>query len=271
MSPMRRIQAFEIHDLDRCPAFVRQTVVESLGLALRITGVCRVAAGAFRRFVQRTGARRVLDLCSGSGEPIALLLDALHGVGAVPPQFVLSDLHPHLAQLDAVAARHAPLVEVVRRPVDATRVPPDVDADARTIFNALHHFPPRVVRALLADSAARGQPLFVFEAAVRRPLRSIGMLGAVLAGAAVNPVVTRRHRLLKAVATWGVPLLPGVLLWDSCVSYLRQYRLDELRALASGLDPGWSLRHEVLRSGPLLAATVVTWEPAAAGAAPPGA
>jgi hypothetical protein len=235
-----RVQAFEFNELAGCPAFVRDSIVEALGAGLRWGGMYDAVGPIFAEFLSRSGADAVLDVCSGSGEPASILLDALARAGAPGPRFALSDLFPNVPALEVVAARHPGRVEVVRAPVDATAVPTEVDRGARTIISAFHHFPPDLARRILADCVAKRRAVFIVEA-LRRDLRSLlSILPAMTVAALVNPLRTRSDRAKKALATWVVPVVPAAGLWDAVVSDLRSYREDELRALVEPLGGGYA-------------------------------
>lgn len=240
---MRRIQAFEWNDLTACPRFLRETIVEALGNGLRLGRIFEGVGPVFAEFCRRAGCDSVLDLCSGSGEPVSILADALARQGLPAPRFVVSDLLPNVAAMERVAARHPGLVEVAREPVDATDVPPHLDRPARTIINALHHFPPELAARIVADSVAKRRALFVLEAFPRSLARMAATLPALTAAAAINPLVAPRDRALKALATWVTPATAILGLWDAVVSALRMHDEGELRAMAAGAaDYDWEFR-----------------------------
>jgi len=237
---MRRIQAFEWNDRAETPRFVRDSIVEALGAGLRWGRILDGLGGPFAEFCARAGATDVLDLCSGTGEPVSILLEAFDRQGRAAPRFHLSDLHPNLEVMRAVAARHPGRVRVVERSVDATAVPAELEHQARTVFNALHHFPPGVAARLLADAVASRRPVFVAEA-MAGDARSLLAIAPIMAGALLaNPLRARRDRALKALFTWGLPLVPLAGLWDAVVSDLRIHREADLRAMVAPLAEGWS-------------------------------
>ena len=74
-----------------------------------------------------------------------------------------------VAEDDLCAAPKQP--QVVPEPVDATNIPPELsDGRARAIINALHHFRPELVQAMLADAVAGGVGIFIAEGFARNPL-----------------------------------------------------------------------------------------------------
>ncbi|MCO5165430.1 MAG: class I SAM-dependent methyltransferase [Planctomycetes bacterium] len=238
-----RVHAFEFNERPECPRFLREAIVEALGTGLRWGRIYDGVGPVFAEFCARAGCDEVLDLCSGSGEPVSILLGALARAGVAAPRFVLSDLLPNVPAMEQVAARHPGRIEVVARPVDATAVPAEVDRPARTVISAFHHLPPDLARGLLADCVARRRAVFLLEALSGDLRGLLAILPAMTAAALATPLLTRRDRLKKALATWAVPVVPALGLWDAVVSDLRTYRADELRAMVAPLGGGYAWEH----------------------------
>jgi hypothetical protein len=121
-----------------------------------------------------------------------------------------------------------------REPVDAANVPRDLTG-FRTIFTAFHHFRPEQARAVLADAVAKGEGIGVFECAGRSVLMLLGILPTPLRVLIATPFI-RPFRWSRLFWTYVIPALPLVLLFDSAVSVMRMYSVDELRSLTVGLE-----------------------------------
>ena len=243
---MRRIQAFEFNDTALFPRFLRESIVETLGLGLRWGRIYDAVSPLFASFIERAHVRSVLDIGTGTGEPASILVGALERAGLKAPRFVLSDLFPNLTALARVAARHPGQIEFVRTPVDATNVPPEVDQPARMVISAFHHFPPELARKLLADSVAKGRPIFILEAFPRQLRRLVSILPVMAAAIFVNPFVSGHDRLLKILFTFVIPVIPLAGFSDAVVSILRIHSEGELRALAESLGGSFAWEyHEV--------------------------
>jgi hypothetical protein len=219
----------EIHDLPWCPPSLRDGLTDFLAFALNLARVYEPAGPMLRRAVARTGARRIVDLCSGAGGPWRRLAPQV----GVP--VVLTDLYPHRG----ASGVHA-------EPVDARAVPAQLDG-FRTVFTAFHHFRPAEAREILADAVARRQGIAVFEAVRRAPWEILVVaftwLGILLAGPFIRP-----WRWSRFFWTYAPPLLPLLGTFDGVVSCLRTYSPAELRALTRGLD-GYDWEAGELRGG----------------------
>jgi hypothetical protein len=243
---MGRIHAFEVNDTAFFPRFLRESIVETLGLGLRWGHIYDAVSPLFASFIERAGVSSVLDIGTGTGEPASILLGALERAGLKAPRFVLSDLFPNETALERVAARHPGMIEIVRTPVDATNVPPAVDQPARMVISAFHHFTPELARRLLADSVAKRRPIFILEAFPRKLRRVVSVLPAMTAAIFANPFLCGHDRLLKLVFTFLIPIIPIAGFFDAVVSVLRIHSESELRAFVEPLGGGfvWEC-HEV--------------------------
>ena len=112
------------------------------------------------------------------------------------------------------------------RSVDATAVPPAMQG-FRTLFTCLHHFPPQLVKAIVADAVAKGEGLGVFEITSRdSPTFFSGAIWMPLS-AWLFPLLRRPFRLDYFFCANVVPLGPLVNMHDGLTSCLRTYRCGE--------------------------------------------
>lgn len=229
---MGRLHLVEIHDLPWCPPSLRDALTDFLAFALNLARAYEPVGPMIREAVARTGARRVVDLCSGAGGPWPRLAPVV----GVP--VVLTDLYPHRAM-------HP-------ERVDARAVPPSLDG-FRTLFSSFHHFRPADARAILEDAVRRRQGIAIVEAARRAPLDIAVVAGTWLGTLAAAPFI-RPFRWSRLLWTYLPPVLPLLGTFDGVVSCLRAYSPAELRQLTRGLDSyEWAIGR--VRSG---------WSPLAA-------
>jgi hypothetical protein len=229
---MGRLHLVELHDLAWCPRSLRDALTDFLAFTLNLGHTYAPAGPMLRQAVRRTGATRVVDLCSGAGGPWSRL------GGEVGVPVVLTDLFPH---------RGAALYHV---PVDARAVPPGLKG-FRTLFTSFHHFRPAEARAILADAVRARQGIAIFEAARRRPfdiaLIALTWLGVLVAVPFVHP-----FRWSRLCWTYLPPVLPLVGTFDGVVSCLRWYSPAELRALVQDFDEySWDIGTTRDRRSPL--------------------
>lgn len=229
---MRRVQLIEIHDQPWFPAFLRDQVTDDLQILLNIGKPYGDILPQLRKGIERAGADRVLDLCSGAGGPWPWMADALEWLEGMRIHVELSDKYPNAAARQRVE-RDSGNLHYREESVDATRVPREL-AGFRTLFTSFHHFPPEQAREILRDAVANRQGIGVFEIPGRRPLTLLLLPLVPIADIVVVPFL-RPRPLVRLVWRWLLPIVPLVLLFDGIVSCLRAYSPGELRELTSGL------------------------------------
>jgi len=215
-----RLHLVEIHDLASCPPSLRDALTDFLAFTENLAGAYDPVGPLLRRGLERTKARRIVDLCSGAGGPWRRL------AAQVGVPVLLTDRYPHRGGAADLPFHPAP--------VDARAVPAELEG-FRTIFTAFHHFPPAEARAILADAVQRGQGIGVFEIARRAPLE-IAVVAFTWLGTLVSVPFMRPWRWSRLVWTYLPPVLPIVGTFDGVVSCLRTYSKAELKELVRGLD-----------------------------------
>ena len=230
---MRRAHLFEWTDLAALPAVVRRIQTDYLRAVSEGADAHAVVLPAIVHALRRTGCRRIVDLCSGSGGPLVALRGRIEAeVG--PIEVVLTDLYPGAAPSD---------VAYDPRPIDARRVPEDLRG-MRTLFEGFHHFRPDDARAIVADAVSRREPIAIVEGTER----TWGMLLAMaLVVPLLVPIVTltsiRPLDPARVLLTFVLPVASLTIAWDGLVSCLRTYTVEELREMtaAAGGDYDWDI------------------------------
>lgn len=230
---MRRRQLFEIEDQPWCPPSLRDGLTDYLRFALDLTKPYSAIAPRLADAVKRSGARGIVDLCSGGGGPWRTLLPVLRAAGCDVP-VRLTDRYPNVDAFETVAAKTGGRVGYVPEPVDATAVRGDVTG-FRTLFTAFHHFPPELARGVLRDAVRGGHGIGIFEFLERKPHNFIGSVLLAPLVVWLTVPVTRPFRWSRLFWTYPVPLLPLVAAVDGTMSILRSYSPAELLELTRDL------------------------------------
>ena len=181
-----------------------------------------------------TGVAHLVDLCSGAGGPIPVLLQALATEG-ISPHVTLTDRFPNLPAFQHAADGSNGQVSFHAQPVDARAVPPELHG-FRTMFNAFHHFSSSAALEVLRDAVRAREPIGVFEIPDRRwsTLLSLLLLTPLMV-AATTPFI-RPFAWRRLLWTYVVPLVPLTCWWDGIVSQLRAYTVAELQRLAAAAE-----------------------------------
>jgi hypothetical protein len=258
---LRRFHLFELEDQAWFPRVIRDAGTAFLRTAVEITGQSRLLLPPLAAALYETGERRIVDLCSGGGGPLPSLVELLAEDG-IQVHAKLTDLFPNQGALELASADSRGRIEFVPTPVDASQIPSDLPG-FRTLFNALHHFPPSEARAILSDAMESQQPIGAFELVARHPIQLIGMLFAPLAALVLVPRL-RPFNWLWVPFTYVIPLIPLLIFWDGLVSCLRAYSTTELEALVEGLDKDgyrWEIGEIQLEPTPARVAYVIGLPP----------
>jgi hypothetical protein len=204
----------------------------------RITPFPKAWAEQIVPLLQCDNVAQLVDLGSGSGGPVALVLEALAERG-LRVRAVLTDLYPPAIPRPGGSSAK---IQYCAKPVDAANVPAEL-VGIRTMFASFHHFRPEPARKILSDAFACRRPICVFET-TSRTLAAV--LSAILIPVLVL-VLTPRIRPLswqQVIFTYLIPILPLLMFWDGFVSQLRTYSVEELTQLTKDLkadDYSWEI------------------------------
>ncbi len=261
MSLIPRFQLFEFQDLAWLPRVWHELLTDIDGFFAYFVRPYGALDGRLRAALQRTGARAVVDLCSGTGWTSWTALRELPDGdgGSLPVQ--LTDQHPRPGAWRRVKRRWGGPVGLVERPVDAAQVPAELDG-FRTLFTAFHHFDRDQARAVLRDAATRGRGIAVFEYTERSvPIWGPAVLLMPVFLWAFSPFI-HPFRWTRLLWTYVIPVVPLLATWDALASCLRSYDPDELLALAEGIGgDGYTWESGRVRSRGLLRATFLIGTP----------
>lgn len=247
-----RLQLFEFNDLPWVPAAIRDTIVESLSRTLDWGHMLEGLVAPFEDFLAQSGAREVLDIGAGGGGPASILAREISRAHRTPPRFVLTDLHARPEAWARLRDAQPGAIDFEPGSVDATQIPPALaEGRARTIINVLHHFPPELASAILADAVRGSRGVFIAEGFERNPLMFANFAAAGLPALVVNPVLSPRDRLAKAALTWFTPAALAISLWDGLVSTMRVYTEEELRAMVAPFGSDWRWEYGTFPYPPL--------------------
>jgi len=229
---------------------VRDAITDFLRFTMERFTPYAVAAPLLARAMNRLGETRVVDLCSGGGGPWRDLVRRIPAAGGPSVQVTLTDAYPNRVAYAELQRVTDGAVHGEADPVRATDVPEHMTG-FRTVFTALHHFPPPAARAILSGAVRRRCGIAVFEITHRSVLSLFGMLFLPLFVLLATPFI-RPFRWSRLLVTYLVPLVPLVAWFDATVSCLRTYTPAELRAMTDRLGGGYAWDIGIVRTAPLL-------------------
>jgi hypothetical protein len=245
---VRRIQLVELHELHWFPTVWRNLVTDFLSFFFGTFKPYVCVAPVLAEALERASTNRIVDLCSGAGQPVLSLLPALETMTRSPTSIVLTDKFPNVAAFRKAVAGGGGVVSYLDQSVDAVRVPKEING-FRTLFTSFHHFPPAQARRVLADAQRNADGIGIFEFTERNLLLwTIPVLLIPLLVVVCTPLI-RPFRWQRLLWTYLVPIVPLVAMWDGLVSNLRSYSPGELEELIGDLSgDGYSWRIDRVRS-----------------------
>jgi hypothetical protein len=106
-----RTVRFELEDLEWFPHTIRNLALDYLGFMEVRFALHKPVMSLLRRMFAQTGTLNVVDLCSGRGELVLALYEALTSEG-IDVEFTLTDKFPNLAKHGRPPASGGVAVEV---------------------------------------------------------------------------------------------------------------------------------------------------------------
>ncbi len=232
----KRLHLFEFNDSSFCPGFLRDSIIEILGSTIRKSGFYQDVVPVFSKFCKDARCTEILDLCSGSGAPVSVLLDSLNKNGPCDITFYLSDISPPDYSLSAVAQEFPNNIRFSETPINALDVSNCAAHQARTIIAGFHHFRPQQAKAILADSVKSGKAIFIIEPFTRQLKTTLPFFIKSFIPGMLNPIRTRKDKLLKLLFTNIIPIVPLLGWWDTLVSGFRMYSQEEYMEMVVKFD-----------------------------------
>jgi len=231
-----RIHLFEFHDQTWCPAPLRDAATAYLFQAFKIGHQATPIVDELAPVLDEMGTHQLLDLCSGGGGPMPLVVDEFRERG-IDARATLTDRFPNLPRFRRIVESSKGAIDYREEPVDAIDVPAELKG-VRTLFNSFHHFRPEEAKGILRSASDSGRPIAVFELVGREPLMVLSIFFVWIPVLLLMPFI-RPVRFSWLFFTYVIPLIPLLVVWDGLVSCFRIYSVDELEALVAEIpiDP----------------------------------
>ncbi len=240
-----KLPYFEFGDQPWFPPVLREAETAYLATAYRLwPALTQQWAEKISTVLPRQEPTELLDLCSGSGGPLPLVVDELRKRN-YEVRAKLTDLYPN------PKTGSPPRITWLAEPVNAMQVPPELTG-VRTMFSAFHPFRPEAAQAILRDAFEHRRAICIFESGSGTRRGVVSMLGVPLAVLALMPFA-RPFRWTYLLFTYLLPLTPFVVLWDGLVSMLRIYSPEQMQKLTADLqapDYAWEIGHIHVRGLP---------------------
>lgn len=232
---MKRHHLFEFHELPYFPSVFRDLITDFLSSFLQLFNPYKAVIWRLQQAVEEAGATCILDLCSGGGQAILTVKDALDMRGESIP-VVVSDRFPNKKAFEEIEKKYGREVQPIYDSVNAADVPEKLNG-FRTIFTAFHHIDEDDAVNILADAVRKGQGIGIFEYTERTLPWGVYVLTVPWVVFWVN-LFAKPHSWQRILFTYIIPIIPLLVCIDCAISCLRSYSLQELEELIQSIPPG---------------------------------
>lgn len=230
---MQRQQWIEIHEQPWCPTTLRNGLTDALQFGIHVGYVYQPIVPLLKEALQRTQAKRIIDLCAGGGGPWQRILQQWQQEGFAM-EICLTDKFPNIPAWQHLQDKSNGALTYYPEEVNALHVPSDLSG-FRTLFSSFHHFPPDMAQAILADAFHQRQGIGIFEASFRNIPSMIKLGMSSVFSPFIIPLISP-FRWSRLLWTLPIPVLPLIMGLDGVVSCFRTYSEEELRQMISNLQ-----------------------------------
>lgn len=227
-----RIHFFEWEDQPWFPELFRSFITDHLVFHAR--RLFLPLAPKLSETLKTTGNTKIVDLCSGSGGPLPVLLSECSDTLNLKVTATLTDLYPNIETLEQTKVKSDGAIDYQAESINAMNCPDSLKG-MRTLFTALHHFRPDDAKKILADAVNKRVAIGAFEIQERNIFKLLITPIIIFLSAFILTPFVGRMTFSRFVFTYLIPLMPFFYTWDGVVSCLRTYYPKELDELTIGL------------------------------------
>ncbi len=212
-----RLQLFEFEDLPWFPSVIREGMVDYLGFVLGVINFYQPIVPLLKECLEKSGQRRIIDLCSGGGGAIERVRRNLMELTGEDLYITLTDKFPNLRAFEHLEKLSQGKITFIAQPIDALDVPNDLNG-LRTMFSAFHHFRPAAARRILRNAVDNERSIAIFDGGDKN---IVLLLGIVIFHPIMFFLFTpffRPFRISRIFFTYILPLIPICTIWDGLIS-----------------------------------------------------
>ena len=230
-----KISLFEFEDLSWFPRVFREGMTDYLRYILSMGNFYLAITPLIAEGLAHTGAKGLVDLCSGGGGAIEQVQFNLREVIGEEVPIVLSDKYPNENAYRFIAAQSEGRISHAAYSVAAEDVPASLKG-FRTIFSGFHHFDDSTAEAVIANTVAADEGIGIFDGGSRNFLFAAStLIFHPLAFFFLTPFF-RPFRWSRILFTYLIPIIPICTVWDGLVSIARLRSPERLLYIAQSAD-----------------------------------
>lgn len=236
---MKRLHLFELHDFEWFPSFLREYITDFLSFYSYHVNPYKPVLKKLDSAMKKINCTHILDLCSGNGLYMLRILKYLNNKNI---NITLTDKYPEIKSFELIKVLSKGKINYIKNSINAENVPSGLKG-FRTLFSSFHHFKPDTAHKIIHDTVKERQGIAVSEFLNRNIFTAItASLGGVFLLLLLTPLINP-FSLKRIFWTYLIPIVPLVVFWDSFVSHLRCYTVEELENFVTDLkdDYCWEI------------------------------
>lgn len=210
------VKLHELEDMSWFPHFLREMQMDFIGSMVLFLDVYKPIIPEIQNTLAKSNSNQILDLCSGSGEPMISISSQLNEL----KMFYLSDLYPNRKN-EAGDIRHW-----VNQPFNALDNALEIHG-VRTIFNAYHHFDEEAKSRLLMNHAPHG--LFIAEVLQPNLFTLFKIVVTTTLGQLIFCPFIKPFSWKRILFTYVIPINLFTITWDGIISVLKSQSLSFMK------------------------------------------
>lgn len=240
---MKRIHLFEFNDMPWFPSFLRKPMIRYLSFITDRFGFYDSSVTKIASIGKES--ENVIGLCCGAAGDFLSVVEKLTKSTQVK-SITLTDKYPDIDAFLRAQNKYPDIISFEKSQIDATKLP-DSLLGLRVMYSALHHFKPNLVRAIIKDSIDSEQPIALFDICERKISAIIPIIFITPLVMIVMTILMQPLKMSQILLTY-TGILPIIFAWDTTVSYLRAYTVEEIQEIVDSI-PGsekfyWSIGSE---------------------------
>lgn len=220
----------ELVDQEWVPEYFRKATIDNLETLYRIGNSFKDVPPVLCGFLQKANTHLVLDLGSGNGSPVKIILQHLATKDLPLPHFCLTDIFPDTDSLRKLKEMFPENIDYFTEPVDALNVNCKEGLGVRTLFTCFHHFTNEQALKILTDAALKAKGVFIFEPWVRN-IKFLPLALGIFFAAMFIPFFLRPLRLKHIFFSALLPVVPSINTHDAVISLLRMRTVNDYKKL----------------------------------------
>lgn len=233
---VKRIQLFEFEDFDWFPSTWRSTMTKLIVVFHKVLGTKEVLGNLLMKIRQTNHFSRIVDMGSGSGGAMPMVVDYLNEQDTESPlELLLTDLHPNPQFVEKFNHEQQVNMSYSPTPLDASNLS-QAPEGLKTMVNSFHHMPPDIARKILATAQDNKQAILIYEIAENKIptiawilFLPISLLIVAFMAIVFVPFV-KPLNWKDILFTWLIPVVPIFYAWDGQASMPRMYTFDDIQS-----------------------------------------